>query len=55
MINVVSLKEKITIAGFPFCRVLCEIPVTVPPSRTDSSVFNKHLRKPDFSDLAINK
>ena len=57
VINLISLNEKMTIhAVFPFCRALCEIPVSILTRWTDSAVFNKHLKKLfDFSDLAINK
>lgn len=57
MKNVVSLKEKITIvAVLPFCRALCEIPVSILARQTDRNVFSKHLRKPsDFSDFTITK
>lgn len=52
MIDVVSLKEKVTIlAAFPFCRALCEIPLSIP----DSAILSKHLSPSDFSGLAGNK
>lgn len=57
MKNVVSLKKKTTIVVvLPFCRALCEIPVSILASRADRNVFSKHLRKPsDFGDFTITK